>query len=191
MQSGLCGRAALLNGVDANAFRTVFQLSIAQRRTLQRRGDQLRTGRGGGALIQRHFNVQRLTVTDQTQLHFGAGFGGRYPRAQLGKAAQRLVVEADDHIARFDTCFCRAGVRQHFTDKRPALYVDVERFGDIGAHLHTFNTQQPAFDFAELNELLRQGFGHIAGNRKTDPDAAATRGQNGCVDPNQLTVKVK
>ena len=45
-KSGLRGRAALLDGIDANPFRPVFQLSIAQRCPLQRRGDKLRAGRG-------------------------------------------------------------------------------------------------------------------------------------------------
>ena len=46
MQSGLRGRAALLDGIDTNSFRPVFQLPIAQRCPLQRRGDKLRAGRG-------------------------------------------------------------------------------------------------------------------------------------------------
>ena len=87
--------------------------------------------------------------------------------------------------------FCRAGIRQHFADEGAALHVQVERFGDIGAHFRAFNTQQAALHFAKLNQLLCQGTGHIAGDGKANPDAAAARGEDRGVNTNQLAVEIQ
>jgi hypothetical protein len=62
---------------------------------------------------------------------------------------------------------------QDFADEGAALSVDIHRFGDICAHFHAFNSQQAAFDFAKLNQLLSEGFRHITRNGKADADAAA------------------
>ncbi|MDI8746216.1 hypothetical protein MJM83_29545, partial [Salmonella enterica subsp. enterica serovar Montevideo] len=39
LQTGLRGRTAFFDAINLNAFRPVFQLAVAQRRALQRRGD--------------------------------------------------------------------------------------------------------------------------------------------------------
>ena len=89
------------------------------------------------------------------------------------------------------TPLCGAGVRQNLTDKRATLYVQFERFGDIGSHLGAFDAQQTAFDFTKLHQLLCQRARHVARDCKTNTDAAATGGQNRGVNTDQLTVEVK
>ena len=191
MQADLGGGAAFIDIIDHHPFGTIFHLTVAKRGTLQSRDNQLSAGGGGGALIQRHFDIDRFSVAQQAQFDFGPRLGGGDPRAQFGKTVQRFAVQANDDVAGFDPRFGGSGVWQHFTDEGAALNVEVHRLGDIGAHFHAFNAQQAALDFAKLNELVGEGFRHVARDGEADADAAAARRQDRGVDPDKLAVEVQ
>ena len=110
MQADLGGGAAFIDIIDHHAFGTVLHLTIAERGSLQGRDNQLGAGGGGGALIQRHFDIDRFSVAQQAQFDLGPRFGGGDARAQFGKTVQRLAVQTDNDVAGFDPCFGGTGV---------------------------------------------------------------------------------
>src|SRR3984893_153200 len=56
-----------------------------------------------GALRELHLHVQLLALADDLQLQGRAGLVLPYGAGELGVIVDRLVVDADDHVARFET----------------------------------------------------------------------------------------
>ncbi len=117
-----------------------------------------------GIGIQRDFHLQRLPSRSSPASLSCPVRWWRYANAKPGKAIQRLTVKTDNHVSGFHPGLRRTELGKTSPDKSATLNVQAWNASAISAVISVpLIPQQSAFDFAELNQLLRQRLRHIEG----------------------------
>src|SRR3954469_16036553 len=101
------------------------------------------------------------------------------PRAQLGRAAHRPAVEAGDHVALAHAGLRGGRIGLDLGDGR-ALASD---------HVSHADSEAPALDLAELDDLLEDRMRHHHRDREADADVAAGGPDDRGVDADELALE--
>jgi len=121
-----------------------------------------------GALRELHLHVQHLPLADDLQLQDRTGLVLPYRAGELGVVIDRLVVDADDHIARLQARLRRGTALLHRRDEGPLPRFQLQLLGHVLRDRREQDAQvtavHPPFLFELRQDLLDQG------DRNREPD---------------------
>ena len=110
--------------------------------------------------------------------------------SKITSISNLITIDRNNCITGFNTCFCCRPIKRignHCTFG----FFQTDRIGDLFSNGLNLNTNPSAFDRTFFNELVNNLFCGRRRNSKSNTDIATGRGENRCINTDNLTIKIK
>jgi len=138
-----------------------------------------------GTKLDRSGFLRSIVPIDQIRLFPGAK--RRHPLGEVARTVDPFAVDAENHVARFDSGRGCRRIRLGFRDESPFVGLQAKAIGDFRGHRLNLNTNpapcHAAFVLQRGNDILRG----VGGNGEANADAAARRRIDRGIDAHHLT----